>query len=148
MVAPDKPRVVGRPFKKGQSGNPSGRPVGARSKRMLALDALAEGEADAVVAAMLEKAKQGDVTAAGLILSRVWGPRKGRPTPIALPAVRTAEGTTAALAAVVAAVSSGELTPDEAQAVAGVLEVQRKAIETQELERRIAALESAKEGGG
>ncbi len=47
----------------------------------------------------------------------------------------------------VAAVADGTLTPEEGQSVSAVLEVQRKAIETQELERRIAALESAKEGG-
>ena len=137
----------GRRFLPGQSGNPKGRPTGARSKAMLALDALAEGEADAVVLAMLEKAKQGDTAAAQLILSRVWGARKGRPTPLSLPEVRTAADMTAALGAVVAAVADGTLTPDEAQSVAAVLEAQRKAVETLELERRIAALESAKDAG-
>jgi hypothetical protein len=39
-------------------------------------------------------------------------------------------------------VAAGELTPDEAQAVAGVVEVQRRAIETAELAERIAALEA------
>jgi Fe2+ or Zn2+ uptake regulation protein len=46
-----------------------------------------------------------------------------------------------ALAAEAQAVGAGELSPEEVQAVAGVLKVQRKAIETAELERRIAALE-------
>jgi hypothetical protein len=42
---------------------------------------------------------------------------------------------------VVKALASGVLTPEEAQAVAGVLEAQRRAIETTELEQRIAILE-------
>ena len=41
----------------------------------------------------------------------------------------------------------GDLSPEEGGAVAAVLEAQRRAIETMELERRIAALEAAKEGG-
>jgi ubiquinone biosynthesis protein UbiJ len=36
---------------------------------------------------------------------------------------------------------AGEITPEEAAIVAGVLEVKRKALETAELEKRIAALE-------
>jgi hypothetical protein len=47
----------------------------------------------------------------------------------------------AALGNVARAVSTGELTPEEAQAVGAVLEVQRKAIELAELESRVTALE-------
>lgn len=46
-----------------------------------------------------------------------------------------------AVAAIVNAVATGELTPEEAQAVAGVVEIQRRAIETQDLADRFAALE-------
>jgi hypothetical protein len=38
--------------------------------------------------------------------------------------------------------ADGEITPDEANAVASVIETKRKAIETQELEQRVAALEA------
>ncbi len=75
------------------------------------------------------------------------GSEERSPPPLSLPEVRTAADTTAALGAVVAAVADGTLTPDEAQSVAAVLEAQRKAVETLELERRIAALESAKDAG-
>ncbi len=37
--------------------------------------------------------------------------------------------------------ATGELTPDEANAVAGVIEVKRRAIETIELEERLRKLE-------
>ena len=47
----------------------------------------------------------------------------------------------AALSAVITAVTAGQLTPVEAQAFAGVLEQHRRAIETGDLERRLAALE-------
>jgi hypothetical protein len=39
--------------------------------------------------------------------------------------------------------AEGEITPDEAATIAGVLESKRKAIETVELEARIARLEQS-----
>ena len=59
--------------------------------------------------------------------------------------VKNAADTVAALGAVVAAVASGELSGEEAVAVASVLEAHRKAVETLELEQRIAALEAGRD---
>jgi hypothetical protein len=42
------------------------------------------------------------------------------------------------------AVAGGDLSPEEGQAVGAIIEAQRRALETVELERRIAALEQAK----
>jgi hypothetical protein len=47
-----------------------------------------------------------------------------------------------AVGTVTQAVAAGDLTPEEAQSVAALLEIQRRAIETAALERRIAALEA------
>ena len=38
----------GRPFAKGTSGNPRGRPPGSKNKTTLAVEALLEGEAQAI----------------------------------------------------------------------------------------------------
>jgi hypothetical protein len=46
-----------------------------------------------------------------------------------------------AIGLVADAVGTGTITPDEGQAVAAVLETKRRAIETVELEARVAALE-------
>jgi hypothetical protein len=51
-----------------------------------------------------------------------------------------------ALTHITAAVAAGEISADEAQAISSVLETQRRAIETQELETRIAALEASQMG--
>ena len=40
------PKVRGRPFVPGQSGNPNGRPRGARNRVTLAVEALIEGQAE------------------------------------------------------------------------------------------------------
>lgn len=62
-------------FKKGQSGNPSGRPPGTKSAPSLIRDLLRDGvvtehDLRAVVAAVLTKAKDGDLAAAALLLDR------------------------------------------------------------------------------
>lgn len=128
-------------FKRGQSGNPAGRPAGARSKAMLALDALADGEADDIARAMIEAAKKGDTTAGRMLLERIWPVRKGRGIAFDLPEVMKAEELPTAIATVTRQVADGDLSPDEGAAVVSLLEAQRKAIETSELAGRVAALE-------
>jgi hypothetical protein len=143
-AANDAPKQRGRPFKPGQSGNPRGTRAGSRNRATLALDALAEGEASDVLKATVERAKGGDTSAAALILSRVWPQRRGRPTPMPLPPVKTPADLVGATGALIAAMAAGDLTAEEAQAAASVLQVHRAALETLELEARVAALEAAK----
>lgn len=128
-------------FRPGQSGNPSGKPPGTRNRALVLLDRLGEDAAADVVAKVIELARAGDTMAARAVLDRVWPARRGRPVTLDIPAVTTPEGVAEALAAVVAAMGAGTITPDEAAAVSAVIEGQRRAIETVELERRIAALE-------
>ena len=136
------PAKHGTRWKPGQSGNPAGRPKGARHTALLALDAIgAEGAAE-VMRAVVVAAKAGDMRAADILLRRLWPERKGRPVPIEMPPLADAAGVVAALGAVAAAVGAGDLSPEEGQAVAAILETQRRAIETAELEARIATLEA------
>ncbi|MCV3734983.1 DUF5681 domain-containing protein [Rhizobium sp. TRM96647] len=128
-------------FKPGQSGNPSGRRAGSRSKVLVALDALGEGEAEAIVLAMVEKAKDGDATAARTILDRIWPARKGARLQFDLPEVAKADELPGAIAAVTRQMADGEISPDEGAAIVTLLEAHRKAIETSELAARVAALE-------
>jgi hypothetical protein len=81
------------------------------------------------------------MTAARLVLDRIAPARKGCPISFSLPKIDTTADVTKALSAVVASIASGELTPEEATAVSSVIETKRKAIETQELEKRVVALE-------
>ena len=131
-------------WKPGQSGNPAGRPDGSRNKASLIAEKLMEGDTEEVIKAVIEKAKGGDIQAAKLILDRIVPARKGRPVRIDLPDMAGAGDVVNALSATLKAVSEGDLTPDEAQAVAHILEGQRRAIETTDLEDRIARLEGTK----
>jgi hypothetical protein len=94
-----------------------------------------------VVTAVLGAAKAGDMTAARIILDRVAPARRGRPVKFTLPTLETAAEIVRGLGAIITAVADGTLTPDEAAAVANLIEIKRKAVETVEIERRVADLE-------
>jgi len=105
------------------------------------LDLLAEGEGESLLKQVLKAARGGDMRAAELVLSRIWPIRKGRQVSLELPALNSASDVQTAVGIVVDAVAGGELTTDEGRALSDLLEVKRKAIETVELEARVAALE-------
>ena len=134
-------------FPGGQSGNPAGRRPGSRNRASLVLDALAEGEAEAVLQAMVERAKEGDLKAAEIVLARAWPVRKGRPVALALPAVDTASGAAAAFAEVLAALAEGRLTPEEAGAVTTLLEAHVRALEAAGRRREHGKMEALLGGG-
>ena len=127
----------------GKSGNPAGRPKGSRHVALLALDAIGAKAGKDIMTAVVNAAKGGDMRAADILLRRLWPERKGRPVLIDLPRIVGTSDIVTALGAVTNAVSTGELTPDEGAAVAGVLEAQRRAVETIDLEARLTALEQA-----
>src|SRR3954470_16848279 len=104
----------GRPFKKGQSGNPAGKPKGARHRTTMAVDALLEGEAETITRKAVELAKAGDTVALRLCMDRLAPPRRDRPVPFTLPKLDTVADAKAASAAILEAVAEGELTPNEA----------------------------------
>jgi hypothetical protein len=138
-------RQEGGKFAKGSSGNPSGRPIGARHKTTLAIEALLEGQHEQLTKAAIDLALGGDVTALRLCLDRIAPPRKDAPVSIQLPPVRNAADTLAASAAVLASVAAGEITPDEAGRVMALLTAHKSIVEAGDHEARIAALEAKAE---
>lgn len=128
----------GRPF---EPGNP-GRPKGARHRVTLAVEALLEGEAEALTRKAVDVALAGDVTALKLCLERIAPPRRDRAVEFAAPEIKTPADVPAALAAVFAAVAAGEVTPAEGLALAGIVEKARASLELADIDRRLAALET------
>jgi hypothetical protein len=129
-------------FKPGQSGNPAGKRPGTRHKVTLAIEALLEGEAEQLTRKAIEMALTGDGPALRLCLDRLAPPRKDAPIAFDLPPVKSAKDTVAASTSVLAAMSAGEITPDEAGRVMALLTAHRSIVEIGDLERRIAALET------
>ena len=124
-------------------GNP-GRPKGARHKITRAVEELLDGEGEAITRKAVDMALDGDTTALRLCLERISPPRKDTPVQFALPPVETAQDASRAAQAVLAAVSAGDLTPLEGASVMGLVEGYRKTLETEDLERRLTALETTK----
>ena len=140
-ISPKLPaRMRGRPFEKGRSGNPGGRRRGSRNKATLAAAALLEGESEALTRKAVEMALSGDPTAMRLCMERVLPPCRERTVKFRLPPV---EGTltgdscgpsfrdvSRAMNAVTSALAHGEITPGEAETIAGVVDTFVRAIET------------------
>ena len=109
-------------FAPGVSGNPAGRPKGARNAATLAVEALLEGEAEKLTRVCIERALAGDTLALRICMDRIAPPRRDRPTPFELPKLKEAADARDAFAAVVRAVAEGELTPSEAVTLAGLID--------------------------
>lgn len=132
----------GRPFQPGQSGNPAGKPKGARHKATLLAQALLEGEAEALARKAVDLALAGDTVALRLCLERLVPPIKERAVNAALPRILVPGDVVKAMAALLAQVAKGKLTPSEGQELARIIEAAGKSIEREQLEQRIAALEA------
>ncbi len=128
-------------FKPGQSGNPKGRPKGARHRTTLAALELLDGEAEALTRKAVELALEGDTTALRLCLERIAPPCKEAPVIFKAPDMATASDASKTLAGLIRAVAEGELTPSQGAAVAGLVETFRRTLETEELEFRVERLE-------
>jgi hypothetical protein len=135
----------GRPFKKGVSGNPAGKPKGARHKTTILAEKLMADDGEAIVKKVVEAAKAGDLQAARLVLDRICPSRKDSPITFTVPRIQSSADAAEAMSALLAAVAAGEITPSEATEVARLLEGFLRAREGTEIEARLAALESAQE---
>ena len=127
-------------FQKGQSGNPRGRPMGSRNNATLACEALLEGQAEALTQKAVDMALAGDVTALKLCIERICPVRRDRPVSFELPAVTCARDAADIGAAVIAAVSNGDITLSEASEIGKLIDSYVKAYQTAELNDRVACV--------
>lgn len=142
MELPKRRRVArGRPFAKGNSGNPDGRPAGARNRKTLAAAILLDGESEALTRKAVELALSGDPTAMRLCIERILPPCRERAIKFALPSIESAADIAPAMKAVAAALADGIITPGEGEAIARIVDTFVRAIETSDFERRLKAVE-------
>lgn len=133
----------GHRFKPGQSGNPAGRPRGARHKYTMAALALLEGESEALTRKAIEEALKGNMVALKLCLERLVPPAKERPLAVPFPEVKDASDLARFTATLLAAVGNGDIDPGQAAAVAKIVETHRNALELSEIEARLKKVEEA-----
>ena len=125
-------------FKKGQSGNPEGRPKGSKDKRT-ALRELLQPHAEDLVNKAVEMAKGGDASALRICIDRIIPAMKAKDCPVHLGNLSGSLSERAQ--SVLDLLADGEITPDEANTIMGTIAAQARIIEVSELEKRIAALE-------
>jgi Family of unknown function (DUF5681) len=140
-AAPKTRRKPPGRWKPGQSGNPAGRPQGSRHKATILAEQMIGNQAQEVIHKVIERALEGDVACLRLCLERIAPPVKERPIAVEAPEIKTSEDAMTAMTAVLAQVCAGDLTPSEGTAVAGLVDVFRRLVETEVLEQRIAILE-------
>ena len=128
-------------FPKGKSGNPHGRPPGLRNKATLAMEALLDGEAEAITRLAINKAKKLDTTALRLCLERILPPRKDRPVAFPMPTLSNIADAPAVMAAITSAVAVAEITVSEAAELARLVETYVRAVEAADLDKRLRAIE-------
>lgn len=140
---PNAGRNAGRapPFVKGRSGNPAGKKKGTKHRKTLLLAAMTTDDRAAIVAKIIKQARNGCRPSQRLIADRIEPARRGSPVKFPLPAIKTTGDVVVALASITAAMAAGKLSPAEAVEVAAIVELVRRAIETQEIEARLRTME-------
>lgn len=135
-------------FAPGNRANPKGRIPGSRNKATQAAQTLLDGEVEALTRKAVEMALAGDTTALRLCLERILPARKEAPLPATdLPSITGAADLPSITAAILNAVTSGQITPGEGQSLAALTTAHGKAVELAELEQRISTLERKQNKG-
>jgi Family of unknown function (DUF5681) len=109
-------------FQKGQSGNPAGKPKGARHKTTILAERLMQDDVEKIVNAVLTAARNGDMMAAKIILDRIAPVRRGQGVFFDLPKIERSDDEVAARAAILSAVADGNLMPGEAVEISQLIE--------------------------
>ena len=130
------------PFEKGESGNPAGRPRGARNRATLLMQNLLADDAEAIGRKAIEMAIAGDLAAIRLCMDRLAPVRKDEPVAYELPPIEKPADSVAATASIVAAVAAGELTPSQAAEVSKVIDIHVRALENKGFDERLTKLEN------
>lgn len=134
-------RGPGRRFAKGQSGNPSGRPRGSRNRATALVEALLDGEAEALGRKILDLALAGDTVALRLCLDRIVPPRREREVTFSLPPLNSATDAATAAASILRAVAAGEILPGQAAVLGQLIETYNRSTEAADFDLRLRRLE-------
>lgn len=132
----------GKPFKPGQSGNPAGKPPGAKNRATALAQSLFDGEAEAITRKVIELAKAGDMMALKVCLDRLCPPMKAQAAPVQVE-IPESDSMSDIASAFIKAAADGRLPPDVAAQLVSAVGTLARVVEIDELKIRLAALEAA-----
>ncbi|RKZ99735.1 MAG: hypothetical protein DRQ47_10575 [Gammaproteobacteria bacterium] len=125
-------------FKKGQSGNPKGRPVGVGLAGEIRQHISSNSKA--LIDKAIELALNGDTTALRLCIERVCPSIKSKDEAVVLGAMNGSLSEQGGV--VIQSMAEGKITPSEATGLLGALVNQARICEVDEIESRLSKLEA------
>jgi len=131
--------MPGKAFKPGNKVG-RGRPRGSRNKRTIFQEAF-ESHGEAIIKQVQMQAFKGDPTAMRLWIERLSPPSKAPNPKFRLPPVKSLLDVAPAIATVMQQVARGRLSPQEGAGVVAMLVNDRPATETEDMEKRLRAVE-------
>jgi hypothetical protein len=103
-------------------------------------EALLDGEAEALTRKIIQLALEGDILALKICFDRILPPRRERAVALNLPTLRNPGDAGEVSAAILGAVTNGEITLGEATELAGLLAAHLATLETSERYETAAAI--------
>jgi hypothetical protein len=134
-------KLRGRPFPKGKSGNPAGRPKGALNRSSRIAAALLDGEAEKLARKAVELALAGDPVALKLCLERLIPQARENSINLEIPVLKSPSDLPAAINKILAAIGGGEITPGEGRSLVDLFSGRRAASEFADVGKRLDAVE-------
>ena len=103
-------------FRKGQSGNPAGRPPGSRNRATSMVQNLLEGAAENIAKRAAQLAEQGNVAAIRICMNRLSPVGQHNPVAFELPPIHSPQDCLRATSAILTGIASGDIAPAAAYA--------------------------------
>lgn len=130
-------------YQKGESGNPAGRPRGARNKRTLAFESMFDRDATVIIDQLIALAKGGDIAAMRMCMDRIFPRPHGRPVAFDLPPMTSAADAVTAMGGIMQAIGDGDLSAQEGSELSKVVAGFSQTVATADMERRLREVEQS-----
>ena len=128
-------------WKKGQSGNPAGRPAGSRNKASIAIENIFLDEQERLSRKCIKLALRGNMQALKLCIERICPVRRDTPINVKLPRVSSVEDATTLSSALLDQVANGQITPSQGELLSRMIEKHIRVMQLTDLESRLQQLE-------